>query len=311
MHFFRQSMLKDLRRHFRDRVALLIYMAIPILIGTVITIATGGSGGVKPVAVLLLSDEDNTFASNLVTGAFSQGELSKLIRVEKVTTADGEARIEAGEGSAFVVIPEGFSSALLKEEPMELHLITNPAQQILPGILEETLGVMVDGTFYLHRIFGDELRRIKGMAEEDVSPTDSDIAAISVEINQTMSQLGGFLSPLALELSTKVEEEETAGSKVSIGLLFLPGIIVMALLLIAGGASEDIWKEKEGGTLRRVASSPPGVFPMLAGKLAAATMLMGTVSSVGLILGTYFYDIPYSGFAPALLWAMFAGVTLF
>jgi ABC-type multidrug transport system permease subunit len=38
---------------------------------------------------------------------------------------------------------------------------------------------------------------------------------------------------------------------------------------------------------------------------------MGLVSLVGLIFGTCFYDLSYDGFVPALIWAMFTGVTLF
>ena len=54
----------------------------------------------------------------------------------------------------------GFSDAVLREQPTTLLLLTNPAQRILPRIVEEGLAIVADGTFYVHRVLGPELREI-------------------------------------------------------------------------------------------------------------------------------------------------------
>jgi ABC-type multidrug transport system permease subunit len=47
----------------------------------------------------------------------------------------------------------------LRNEPIKLELVTNPSQAILPGMIEEVTGILVDGAWYLHQFVGDDLRR--------------------------------------------------------------------------------------------------------------------------------------------------------
>ena len=131
MNFLIASVTKDLARWARDRGAMLIWLGIPFLIGGLITSMMDGGGG-SPTGVLLVADEDNSFVSGFVVGAYSQDQLGDLIIVEPVTAEEGDARINAGEASAFLTIPEGFQDALLNESPVTLTLRTNPSQTVLP-----------------------------------------------------------------------------------------------------------------------------------------------------------------------------------
>ena len=123
----RNNAQKDLQRALRDPVGLLLWMGIPLVIGSLITLATGGTDGPAPQAHVLV-----------------------------VELEEGRRRIDDGDGSTLLVIPEGFGETVLAEEPTTLRLTTNPAQTILPGIVEETLSILTDATFYLHRVLGDE-----------------------------------------------------------------------------------------------------------------------------------------------------------
>ena len=306
MRFFWQSVVKDLRRKVNDPYSLALWLAIPLFIGIAITLATGGSGGTNPTAVLLVADEDESLISGLFKGVFNQGELSSIIQLVEVTREEGLERIEEGKGSGFLVLPQGFGEAVLLENPLTLTLITNPAQQILPSILEETLGVIVDGTFYLHRILGEQLKTI---AETSEDPSDSDVAEISVAINQKMQKLSTYLFPPVIQLDSKVDEQEDTQT-INFGLLFLPGVILMALFFTAQGMAEDIWKERQLGTLLRVNSLPPGLLPFLLGKLAAGGALLAAISLVGLTLGMWYHSIGFSGLPLAVVWSSISGVLL-
>jgi len=69
MGFLWSAAAKDLRRLLRDGAALLVWIGIPLLIGGLLTLATGGRGGAAPKAVLLVSDEDDTFLTGTLLGA--------------------------------------------------------------------------------------------------------------------------------------------------------------------------------------------------------------------------------------------------
>ena len=118
----------------RTSTAILLWLGIPFLVGGLLTAMMDG-GGAQPNGVLLIVDQDESFVSGFVAGAYSQGGIGDLISVETVTLEEGNERIEAGEASGLLVIPDGFGAALFESTPVTLTLKTNPSQTILPGII--------------------------------------------------------------------------------------------------------------------------------------------------------------------------------
>lgn len=311
MSFLWSAALKDLRRYRNDPLALLLCVGIPLVIGGLITLATGGSEGPRPKAHLLVVDEDDTFLSNLLVGAFGQDAASGIVRAEAVERDEGRRRIEDGDASALLVIPGGFAEAVLLEEPTELLMLTNPSQRILPGILEEGLSILVDGVFYAHRILGDELRELaEGPPGGATTFADADMARISVSFNQIARRLEKYLFPPVIELDVVVEEDEEEGVDVSYSLLFLPGVLLMALFFTTQGLSEDIWKEREQGTLSRVVSSPQSIVVFLGGKLVAGAAMLAVICFAGLLVGMVYHGVALTLLPLALFWAVFSGVVL-
>jgi len=147
MNFLWSAMSKDLARWREDAAAILLWLAIPLIIGTLITSLMGGEGGAKPTGLLLIADLDESLLSGLVAGAYSQGELGELISVEQVTLAEGTERINKGDASGLLIVPEGFADALLESEPVTLTLTTNPSQVILPGIITDVTEILLDAGF--------------------------------------------------------------------------------------------------------------------------------------------------------------------
>mgnify|MGYP001823421921 CR=1 FL=1 len=137
MRFAFESARKDLARWFQDKSSFLIWLGIPFLIGGLLTSMMDGGDGGKPQGTLFIADLDDGLLSGLVAGAFGQGELGELIVVETVSVEEGTERIENGEGSGFLIIPEGFTDAFINDEPVTLTLKTNPSQTILPGIIRD------------------------------------------------------------------------------------------------------------------------------------------------------------------------------
>ena len=142
MSFLLISALKDLKRRFADPTALVIWIGMPVvLVGGMMSLP-GGGGGAPPTAHLLIVNQDDSLIGSLLIGALGQGEMGEFLSVEDVSLETGQERIGDGDGTALLIVPEGFGAALLNDEPTQLTLITNPAQRILPAIIVEGLEIL-------------------------------------------------------------------------------------------------------------------------------------------------------------------------
>ena len=307
MNFLVASVKKDLARWMRDRGAMLIWLGIPFLIGGLITsMMDSGGGGLS--GKLLITDEDDSLVSGFVVGAYTQDQMADLFVVEQVTAEEGERRINDGAASGHLIIPTGFQDALLNETPVTLTLKTNPAQTILPGIIEDVTEVLLDAGFYLQRLFGKEIRTIRNSNLEGKA-ADVFTAAISIDIRNKFEDITSKLDPLAIEL--EIVEPPPAEPRPDFALLFLPGIILMAVLFSSNSLAADYWVERDKGTLRRLVSAPGALAGFVTGKAVAAFIIMGAVVTVTLIVGFAYHGVAWSKFLPSLLWVSLGGVGLF
>jgi ABC-type multidrug transport system permease subunit len=313
VNFLFDSMVKDLRWRFADPTALILAVCIPVLIGGLMSLVMGGSDGPIPRASLLVVDQDESLLSRFIDAAGSGGQGGDFLDVERVDLQEGQERMNRGEASAMLIIPEGFGKAMLEEKPTTLRLVKNPSQTILPNMVEEGLLMLVEGSFYVHRIFGEPIKAIAAGPEEGNNFfADLRMAALIVQINQRMRALEDILFPPVLELETEIvrpagESERPQGS---FGALFLPGILLMALMFLSAGMSEDLWHEKEKGTLRRMVSTPQAMSAFLGGKLLAGCVLMTGIGLAGLLVGVLSYGMSWSAIPLATLWLGFSGGTL-
>jgi ABC-type multidrug transport system permease subunit len=309
MHFFWNSTLKDFRRRRRDPLSIALWIGIPLIVGFLIILAFGRN--IQPQAHVLVADEDNSLLSGLLIGALSRDAAGSPVTAEEVDTETGLARMNEGDATALLIIPQGFSNNFLLEQPAVLKLVTNPAQSILPHIVEEMLSTMVDAGFYIHRLIGDELKIFAGdpPAGTNIFP-DAQVAAFSIKINRIMDRMSGYIDPMIINLESSVIKEEDGSTPVSIGMLFIPSILFMSLLFMAQGISTDLWIEHEQKTLRRVIASPQRVMHFLLGKIAAGAIFILLVCLIGLLIGYVYFSLNPATLPLAVLWAAFSGIML-
>ena len=301
------TVIKDLARWRDDPTTLLIWLAIPLLIGGLLTSMMDGDNA-GPSGTLLIADLDDTLVSGFVAGAYSQDQLGEILDVLAVSADEGAALIAAGGASGFLTIPAGFQSALLNNEAVTLTLVTNPSQTIIPGIIGNVTELLLDAGFYLQALFGPEIEAIQ-QADIPDAPSDLFVSDLAVQINQKMEQFGPMLFPPAIEL--EIVEPPPAEPRPDFALLFLPGIVMMALLFTAQGLSSDFWKERELGTLRRLVATPGRLNEFVFGKALAAAVILGAIAAITMALGFWYHVVSWAKFLPSLLWVTVAGVGLF
>lgn len=309
MHFVWSALRKDMQRQRRDPWNVLLWAGVPLLIGVLITAFTGGVGGsVKPTAHLLVADEDDSIVSQFLVRAFDQGPMREIIDMEQVGRAQGTAQIENGEATALLVVPAGFGAALLRGEKGELYLLENPAQRLLPHIVEETLEVALDAAFYVQHLAGQDLRGLAKRLGAGEKLTLEQSGQVGTALYQFFARIGPYMLPPALEVVAGVDESEK--NAVHFSFYFFPGFVLMALFFAAQSLGTEIWEEYRQGALRRLVASPASLRAWLLGKVGAGFLLTALVGGILLLFGVLYHGRPLLYMVPAVLWTAVGGALL-
>lgn len=312
MRFAWSTAVKDWRRHRRDPIGLLMWIGIPILVGGLIIMASGGRSGPNPKAHVLVADEDDSFISGFLTGTLGQDQMGGLIETEAVNRQDGMERMGKGEATALLIIPEGFGQAVLDEVPTSLELLTNPSQSVLPGIVEEMLSMLVDATFYLHRLVGEDIKAIVQESDDgSLIESQTQMSQLGATISDIQTRISPYLFPPVIQVEDYVEAQaDDSEDDFNIALIFAPSILFMSLLFMAQGLSLDLWHERDEKTLRRVVASPQTVITFLWGKVLAAVGVIFVVTFTASLAGYSYFGLSFASMPLALLWTLFSGVFL-
>ncbi len=312
---FRALVVKDFRQRLTDPIPLLMWLMIPLIIGGLMTIMMGGDDGPKPVAKLLVVDADQSMVSRLLVSSLSQGELGELIETEMLDSNQARSRLTRGEASALLRIPAGFGEAVLTQTPQQLTLLTNPAQRILPGILEGVMRTLVEAVHYLHLLLGEELKLIGGYAS--LNPPqfigeDQAIADLGVSINQAINSVIPYLDPMVIDLEIAAAEREVESpDNLSMAAAVVPGLIIMGLFFCAQGLADEYWREREGNTLSRICAAPGGQWQFALAKLVSASITLLVVAAMLLTVATLYHGLDLQRALIAVLWTPLAGLLLY
>jgi ABC-2 type transport system permease protein len=289
-----------------DPLTLVTWIGTPLIVGLLLA-AFFGREQPKPHGLVLISDRDKTFLSALVLHAYTQDKLGEIFTVQQVPLEEGRRRINSGDGSALVIIPEGFSNAVLGSREATIQLITNPSQSILPGIVESVTSVLVEGAWRLQQLMGDDLRRFSS----DKRPSDADIAAASVRDLHLFTDIRKYLDPPLIQVVVKALEPNPARRQVNIGETMFSSMAFLAVLFLALGMAGDIWKEKAYGTLQHVAVTSGSMAGFLGGKILALWLVFAMVGAVSLLSGRFLIGAQTHGAVFAMLWIAACGGAMY
>jgi len=231
-----------------------------------------------------------------------------MILLEKVSFEEGNRRINDGDGSGHLVIPEGFGEAWLEREEIALQLTVNPSQYVSPRLIREMLESLLDLGDYLHKVFGPELKIISQSLDSNellgISTTD-----FSSNITDKVTGIADLVFPPVIEVKDVTPQPE--GTSVNIGLLMFPGILVMAAFFAANGQSSNFWIEKEKGTLGRWVASPNAFSSYWIAQWFTAMCLTAIVAAPIMLMGFFYFSISFEKYFTCLAWLALTGPILF
>jgi len=305
MRFAALSAWKDLTRILRDPLGLFAWVAMPVIITGLLAVMFGRSNTPPlPHGTLLLDDEDRTLVSAGFVDVFSRNPFRKMITVQSMGYEQGRNRMDAGAASALLIIPKGFARAFFSGEHATLTLITNPSQRLLPGMIREALSTELDGSFYLQRLAGPQLAFFGSRIQQNTGSAPGGPAKDLIP-----RQLSNYFNPPLMELRTTVVESKR--QQVSLAVLFYPGMLILAIFGMAQSLSEDIWRERSYGTLRRLLAGPRSLSSFMGGKIAALALLFACVGMAGMLIARLALSAEIHNAALAILWIALSGVGLY
>ena len=300
MRFFWLSTVKDLRRYRRDATALGLWFLLPLTMAAMIGLVFG-RGDAKARGLLLIADQDNGLAGTFLRESISRGPLGSMLGIQQVARAEGRQRLAHGDGSALLIIPTGYDRAVMHDEPAQWTLVTNPEQLLMPRVVREVASANVEAAFYLQRIAGSELR-----AWEDGPHWRTAFR----DVRRAASGVNTYLDPPRIVLKTTVIGDASVRRRPIAEILF-PGTVLLVILMMSAGLSQEIWKEKRAGAVRRVAGTPARMHAFLAGKLAATFAVLLVAIGISFAAERLVFDIPMRACALAVAWSGCAGVVVY
>jgi len=308
MRFIFATVRKELKRRFNDPGGLISAIMIPFAVGFLMASVMGGGGGTSIRAGMLVTDLDDSFISQAILSALGQDQMAEMITLEKVSMDEGDRRINDGDGSAHLVIPEGFGKAWLDREEIALELTVNPSQNISPRLIREMLESLLDLGDYLHKVFGGELKIISQSIDSD-GLVGITTAEFSADITEKVSGIADLLFPPIMEVEDVTPQPE--GTSFNMGLLMFPGILIMAAFFAANGQSSNFWTEKEKGTLGRWVASPNAFSAFWISQWFTAMLLTAIVAAPIMFFGFFYFDVSFEKYLASLAWLALTGPVLF
>jgi ABC-type multidrug transport system permease subunit len=284
---------KDLLRRLRNPLSTILVLAFPLIFAGILSLAFGPGGTKAPKVRLLIDDQDGGLVGAFISQTFARPETAQYFEVEKAGP-DALKRLEKGDFSALLRIPKGLTQALLDGRAVQLELVRNPSQSILPEVAEQIAQVLADALSSAAYSLRGPLDELRPLINSNQGPSDQSVATVSVTINQWIRGSGKYIFPPAITLKAvqleKPGTESAGGSSpspmASVFLFVLPGLAVFALFTLGDMVMRDLLGEGTRGTLRRVLAGPvrPGTL-VIAKSLTACVVAVGGLLILAVIAG--------------------------
>jgi len=178
---------KDLLRRLRQPLGIGLLLAFPLVFSLMIAVTFGTGGSSFPKVRLFVENRDGNLVGDFLSSSLGSPEFAEYFEVEAVGE-EGMARMEQGEASALLRIPDQFTEDLLDGKPTSLELVRNPAEGIMPEVAEQVATVLADVLSSGSRVLRGPLDTLKPMLDAGGGPSDLSVSSLASTCSRRRSR---------------------------------------------------------------------------------------------------------------------------
>jgi len=292
--------LKDIRRRFARPMGMVINLSIPLVLAGMLALVFTGRDDEPPRMQLVVADEDQGPLSRFISGASGNEEAARYMDIAQAANREeGLRMLRDDDLTALLVIPKGFSAALLSDGKAELELVKNPAQRIMPVVAQQGAEVVALYLTAGRAALGDEAKRLQTLFEGEGWNDSVGVAALVATVYGRVQEAEPLLFPPLIEIETAGETATaTAGGGFSPIAWLYPGMVVMGLLFAGSAQMRDLLDEAQAGTLKRLLAAPLGAVQILVSKILSTGALVAIALVIFLITGRLAFGITWGPILP-------------
>ncbi|RTZ97606.1 MAG: ABC transporter permease [Deltaproteobacteria bacterium] len=311
------TFIKELRLLFRDRAGLLLLFVMPAALVVVITLVQANV--MKPMADtgirILMADQDGGDIGRRVADGFTRSggfQVDQALGGKSPGTDACRAAVAAGAYQFCIVVPDGMSRALTiaavalvekadvsgKENATvlpgaaEIKVYSDPMVQggfkaAVTGVVRQVAGELAMAARL--RVLADHIsRRIDEELRPVVGPAATDIAA-TIKKAMTQAAIGSHRSGRQPDEIIRVTETPTGRGRFSILPTAVqhnvPAWALFGMFFIVVPLAGSLIKERSSGTFSRILTMPVSPLVLIAGKMAAYTLVCMTQFALVVVIG--------------------------
>lgn len=252
---------KDLRQRFRDRSAIVLGFVAPVLVAALMSFAFSSVEAFH--ADIALVDNDRGQIAVALRTALSGPEMSDVLTLKPIES-EQQARklVDDGEVGAGLVIPQGFSTAAVGDEPVGITVLGSPDNPLEAQVAR----AIADA--YIAQLNADRLSVHAALAA-GVAPSRTAELAKAVA---------------GLTLPESVEARATGYRQLTTASYYAPAMGIMFVLFAIGFTAHSFFAEDRARTLERITAAPVGRGVVLLGKsLAAFAYSVASLTSLAVV----------------------------
>ena len=286
-----------------DPAGLLLNLSIPLVMAGMMALAFGGKGDDRaPVLRLVVVNLDDGPVGRALAGSTQNPEAARRLEIRQAGDRDeGLRRLRQEESAALLIVPRHFSKDLLEGKDVELELLKNPAQSIMPVVAQQGAEVAA-----LYLSVGASLLEGQGQRLEDLFNgkgwDDSvAIAALVTALYERITGIQDLLFPPLIEVESKKEEATTKKGGFDFMSWMYPGMMMMGLLFTGLVQMRDLLRESTAGTLRRQLIAPLGAGRLLVAKILSVAAVVTIALVLLMLVGRWAFGVRWGAPAPLVV----------
>jgi hypothetical protein len=196
---------KVLQRDARHPWGLIIFMLIPVMSALIMSLVFSPKNDLQEnirVRIALL-DFDDDFLGGLMRSMSQQGGLGNNLDLQFVDTeAQGLKLVEKRRVSAFVILPKDLTEDILDLKAASLTLYKNPAEAILPTIVEEAINTLCIGISHAVVLLETEIKSIRNMTDLDEIPNPILVGMVAAQSTQRLKKVEPYFLPPLVQFNS-------------------------------------------------------------------------------------------------------------